>query len=300
MKTILAMAALCVLIVVNSCPEARAQEVSLQFELRARLEEFNSLYTRKRREGVNVAAIEPLRQQTEVAFKAGNVRSVLETVSRGIALLQGKQWDERLKFLSSLTVKMDRLVLDSNQDLQVSLVRMFPANLDQAFATPPTVSFELKPEEAAPVETDSETPVAARGGQTILIGERRAISQESTVATRRLRLSDGAYWLIARLESAGQPVAEIRKPIYAISDLSERLSKLSSLVAVIKNSTDSKVKAVAPQAWTPFFHLQRLASMNQSRGLYEINPLVEFDRIESILSSLANGGEPLRKGAGRS
>jgi pimeloyl-ACP methyl ester carboxylesterase len=291
-------AVLCLLLVIGVCHITRAQEVSLQFELRARLEEFNNLYTRKRREGVSVAAVEPLRQQAEAAFKVGNTRGVLETVSRGIALLQGRQWDERQKFLSSLTVKVDRLVLDSNRDLQVSLVRMFPSNLDQAFATAPTVTFELKPEEAAPVETGVETPAAAPNAQTILIGERRAISQESTIASRRMRLSDGAYWLVARLESAGQPVVEIKKPIYAINDFSERLNRLSSLVAVIKNSTDPKVKAVAPQVWTPFFHLQRLASLNQSRGPYEINALVEFDRIESILSSLANGLNPFGKERG--
>jgi predicted esterase len=290
--------ALCLLIAINFFPETRAQEISHLPELRTRYEEFNNLYTRKRREGVNVVPIDPLRQQAEAAFKAGNTRVMLETVSRGIALLEGRQWDERQRFLSSLTLKVDRLVLDSNQDLQVSLVRMFPTNLDQAFAAAPTVTFEVKPEEQATAETGVEAPVAARAAQPILIGERMAISQESTIATRRLRLTDGIYWLVARLEAGGQTVAEIKKPIYAINDFADRVSRLSSLVAVIKNSADPKVKAVSLQVWTPFFHLQRLASMNQTRGQSEINALVEFERIESNLSSLANGLNPFARERG--
>jgi predicted esterase len=171
---------------------------------------------------------------------------------------------------------------------------MFPTNPDQAFTQPPTVTIEVKPEEPAPAESGIpvETTVAQRPTPPIVIGERMAISQESTIATRRLRLTDGVYWIVARIESAGQSIVELSKPIYAINDFADRVSRLSSLVSVIKNSVDPKVKAVAPQVSTPFFQLQRLAGLNQTRGLYEINALAEFERIESTLSSLAQGVNP--------
>src|SRR6185436_5967475 len=199
-----------------------------------------------------------------------------------------------------LTLEPDRLVLEPNQDLQVSLIRMFPTNVDQALTPPPTVTFELKPDEPPASETarPAETPVALRPATPIIIGERLAISQESTIATRRLRLGDGLYWVVAKIESGDQTVAQLSRPIYAINDFTDRVSRLSSLAAVIRNSADPKVKAVAVQGATPEFQLQRLAVLNKARSEYEINAIAELDRIESLLSLLAKGTNPFAQERG--
>ena len=278
---------------------AQSQQAPYLPELLSRSEQLNKLYNQKRLAGANLAAIDPLRQQSEAAFKSGNIRGMLEIVGREIALLEGKQWDEKERFLASLTLEPDRLVLEPNQDLQVSLIRMFPTNLDQALTPAPTVTFELKPDEAASdAAPPAETPVALRPAAPIIIGERLAISQESTIATRRLRLGDGLYWVLAKIESGDRTIAQLSRPIYAINDFTERVSRLSSLAAVIRNSADARVKTVAIHGATPEFQLQRLAVLNRARADYDINAIAELDRIESLLSSLAKGANPLAQERG--
>ena len=269
----------------------QSQQTPYLPELLSRTEQFNKLYNQKRLAGANLAPIDPLRQQSEAAFRIGNVPGMLEVAGHEIALLEGKQWDEKERFFASLTLETDRLVLEPNQDLQVSLMRMFPTNIDQALTAAPTVTFELKADEdpARPLET----PIAP-----IIIGERLAISQESTIATRRLRLADGVYWILARVESGGQTLTQLSRPVYAINDFTDRVSRLSSLAAVIRNSTDPKVKAVAIQVATPEFQLQRLSGLNRGRSDYPINAIAELDRIENLLTSLAKGVNPLTQERG--
>ncbi len=299
MKRSLIAGVLCLLLAVSSAT-AQSQQTPYLAELLSRSEQFNKLYSQKRLAGASLAAIDPLRQQSEASFRTGNVRGMLEVVGHEIALLEGKQWDEKERFLASLTLEPDRVVLEPNQDLQVSLIRMFPTNIDQVLAPAPTVTFELKPDESAASDAARplETPVALRPTAPVIIGERLAISQESTIATRRLRLADGVYWVLARIESGGQTVAQLSRPIYAINDFTDRVSRLSSLASVIRNSADPKVRAVAIQVATPEFQLQRLAGLNRARSDYEINAVVELDRIEYLLSSLAKGVNPLTQERG--
>src|SRR6185503_6071436 len=100
---------------------ATAQQIPFLSELFSRYSEFNRLYSEKRVAGANVAAVEPLRRRAEDAFKQGNIPGILETISEGQALLTGRKWDDRQRFIASLTLETDRLVIEPNKVLQVSL-----------------------------------------------------------------------------------------------------------------------------------------------------------------------------------
>ena len=262
--------------------EAAGQQVPFLSELNARNEEMNRLAAEKRRAGANLAALDALRQRNEDAFKRGNIPAVLETLGEGLALLHGKAWDERQKFVASLTLEPDRLVVEPNQDMQVSLARMFPAAGDKTMSAPPTLTLEIVPASA-------EAGDDSRSMKPVVIAKRLAIAETVTNAGRRLTLADGAYWVVATIETGNQKIAEIKKPVYAISDFSGSLAQLASMVASIKSSNDSKVKAVAHLVTTPEYQLQRLATLGRSRGEYNINPFTELDRIEAVLEALAKG-----------
>jgi len=266
---------------------AAAQQIPYLAELLSRSETFYKLYNEKRRAGANLSAIEPLRKRGEEAFRKGNIPGLVELMSEGMNVLQGKPWDDKQRFMASLTVETDRLVIEPNRELRVSLERIFPVNADKAFPSTPTVTFEVIPGEN--VNQQSTTP---RVQGPVVIAERLAIAETSSNASRRLLLPDGAYWVVARIESGEQKIGEIRRALYAISDFSDSLTQFSKIVADIKNSTDAKVKAVAQLATTPEFQIQRLALLNKSRGEDEINAIQEFDRIESALSALAKGQNP--------
>jgi pimeloyl-ACP methyl ester carboxylesterase len=259
-----------------------AQQIPFLNELLARNAEFNGLYTQKRREGKSFPALEPLRQRGEQEFRKGNILGLLEIFGEGMAILENRAWDDKQKFLTSLALETNCLVLEPNAELQVSLSRMFNANLEKAYANPPVITFELR----------AALPDAAKSFKPVTIGSNLAIAETSTMASRRLSVPDGEYWVVANLLSNGQKVGEIKKPIYAIGAFTNRLAMMKTAIDSIKNPADAKVKAVAEQVTTPEFWLQRLSAYNQSVGEEPPNPIAELQRIESSVSALAKGQNP--------
>jgi predicted peptidase len=267
---------------------AAAQQVPFLGDLLARSEAFYKLYNEKQRAGMKLDAIEPLRKRSEVEFRRGNVPGILETLAEGTALLQGKAWDERQRFISSLTVEADRLVLEPHQELSLALVRIFPTDTEKAFAQPPTVTFLIAP--ATKIAGDAK---GRRPMEPIILSERIPIGEAQAGAARKLTLEDGAYTIIARIESGTQTVADITQPLYAINDFSDSVKQLTRQVAEIKSSSDAKVKAVAALVTTPEFQIQRLQPLNKSRSEVVINPMDELDLIEARLAALARGENPM-------
>jgi pimeloyl-ACP methyl ester carboxylesterase len=277
-------------------PRATAQQVPFLTELFTRYEEFNRVYTEKRRAGANVSAIEALRKRGEEAFKRGDIPAILEVLGEAQALVAGKKWDERQKFIASLTVETDRLVIEPNQILQVSLTRMFPASIEKAFASPPTVTFQIVAGDAG--SRSGEAQSAPQLTQPLPMAERLTIAETSNNAARKLLLPDGAYDVVARIEAGGQKIAEIKRQVYAISNFSDSIAQMSNTIASIKKSSDTKVKAIAPLIATPEFQLQRLSQLIRTRGEVELNPNQEIDRIEAELSALAKGQNPFARERG--
>jgi len=289
-------------------PGATAQQVPFLSELFSRYEEFNHIYTEKRRAGENVSAIELLRKRAEQAFKRGNIPGILEVIGEAQAFVAGKKWDERQKFIASLTVETDRLVVEPNQVLQVSLTQMFPASIEKAFAIPPTVTFAIISGEVVSNHGDAPSvlalwrnrPGALPAGvqEPLVIAERLAIAEASSNAARKLLLPDGDYQVVALIEAGGREIAEIKRQVYAISDFSDSITQMTKTIAIIKNSSDPKLKAIAPLVATPEFQLQRLAQLNRIRGEVELNPNQEIDRSEAELSALSKGQNPFARERG--
>ena len=273
-----------------------AQQIPFLSELLSRREEFVRLYSEKRRAGANITAVEPARKRFEDAFKRGNIPGVLEALSECQALLSGKKWDERQKFIASLTLEVDRLVIEPNQVLQVSLSRMFPAAIEKAFSSSPTVTFAIISGEGASKPGDAKAAPALT--QPLTIAEKLSIGETSSNASRKLLLPDGVYQVTAVIEAGGQKVGELRRSIYALSDFSDSVTQMSRTIASIRSSTNARVQSIAPLVSTPEFQLQRLAALNKTRGEVELNPNQEIDRLESLLAALARGRNPLARERG--
>lgn len=272
---------------------APAQQIPLLSDLLTRYEEFNRLYSERRKAGANLSNVEPLRKQGEEAFKRGDIPGILAILGEAQALLTGKKWDDRQRFISSLTLEVDRLVFESNQSLQVSLTRMFPVNIDKIFTPAPTVTFVIASSESAP--RLRETRTAKQQIQPTIIAQSLPIAEVNSNATRRLLLPDGAYDVVATVEAAGQKLAEIRRSVYAIGNFTDSVAQMSKAIAALKTSPNAKVKALVA---TPEFQLQRLAQLNRSRGEIDLNPNDEIDRIEAELAALARGQNPFANARG--
>jgi len=173
---------------------ASAQQIPFLGDLLARSEAFYRLYNEKQRAGMKFDAFEPLRKRGEAEFRRCNVPGILETLAEGTALLQGKAWDERQRFIASLTVEADRLVLEPHQELSLALVRIFPTDTEKAFAQPPTVTFLVAPAGKPRGDAKGKRPT-----EPITLSERIPIGEAQAGAARKLTLEDGAYTIIARI-----------------------------------------------------------------------------------------------------
>src|SRR5262245_25087557 len=193
-----------------SAATVSAQQIPFLSDLLSRQEQFNSKLAQKRRAGANLSAIIPLRKREEEAFRRGDLPAVIEILGEGISVLDGKTWDDRSRFVSSLTVETDRLVIEPNRELQLSLSRMFPVNTDKLFPEGLTVTFEVVPQDSGEA-----------AGKTVLIAERLPLAQTMSNASRKLLLPDGAYWVVAHVETGNQRVSDVRAPLYAVSDFSD-------------------------------------------------------------------------------
>lgn len=276
-------------------PQASAQQIPFLPELLKGTEELNQLYMEKKRAGRDLAAIEPIRARGEEAFSRGNIPEVLEIIGQGFAALQGRKWDDREKFVASLTVDSDRLVIEGNREIRVSLMRMFATNVEKAFPKPPTVTFEIRPVErrTAIAETNFQSSPGS-----LLISNQLAIAETNTMTSARINLADGAYWLVASVESDGKKATEIKKLIFAIGDYTARLAELSKRVEAIKNSSDPKVKAVAQYVTTPEFQIERLRPLTSGRSEVEIYPADQIEEIEDALGALEKGENPYKDETG--
>ncbi|HLG13527.1 MAG TPA: PHB depolymerase family esterase [Blastocatellia bacterium] len=278
-------------VVALAASPAGAQQVPFLSDLIARIEQSSRLYNDKRRAGADLSIVEPVRKRSEEAFRRGNIPGLLESLGEGIALLTRRPWDDRAKFLSSLSVEPDRLVVEPNKNVQVSLSQMFPTTGDKSFPAPPAVTFEIIPMDAAPGRSAGDS-AALRLRKPVLISEHVPIGELTTNASRRVLLPDGAYWVAATIEAGTQKLAVLRKPIYVIADFTDQLAEFSKAIAAIKNSTDPKVKTVSPLVATPEFWVQRLATLVSSRGDDMVNPIEELDRVEAALTTLEKGTNP--------
>jgi predicted esterase len=277
--------------------EARAQQVPYLAELLARYTAFNQLYAAKKQAGADLSSIDPVRARAEAAFQKGDIPAVIEAISQGIWLLESQKWDDAARFMSSLTVETDRLVLDGSQPLGVSLDRMYPVDESKSFPQGVKVTFLAVPGSSAKPSTSA--------GSEVVIARDMGVSQASTTAARRLPLLNGPYYVVAVIQAGsagstqegilggGKQLARIQTPVYAISDFTDRVTRLSEMVMAIKSSSDPKMRPVAAQISTPEFQLGRLAGLTRSNGSPGLNPIAELEHLEIVLPAMATGANPL-------
>src|SRR5215471_2757572 len=142
--------------------EASGQQVPYLAELLARYAAFNQLYAAKKQAGADLSAIDPVRARGEAAFQKGDIPGVIEAISQGIWLLDGQKWDDAARFMSSLTLETDRLVLDGSQPLGVSLDRMYPVDESKVFPQGVKVTFMAVPATGQPSTSAGAEVVIAR------------------------------------------------------------------------------------------------------------------------------------------
>jgi dienelactone hydrolase len=286
------------LVAVGSRPSNAQQPPPYLPEILSRLQRFNKLCEQRRRAGADLSKIEPIRLRQEAAFRGANVPGLLEALTEGIAMLDGKPWNDKQRFVNSLTLELDAVVLEPNQDVQVALHRMFPSDDRKAFGGKPLVTIAVKEDAAAAAEISPSLTSPTANRRLPVFASRIRLAETTTVANQRLLVPDGVYRVEATIEAGGEVIARLRKSIFAISDFTERIEGLAALVNLIRTSADPNVKSLGEQLTTVEFQIQRLASINDPRG-DNIDPIAELHRLEGVLASFSGGSNPLAGARGQ-
>ncbi|HEU4387263.1 MAG TPA: prolyl oligopeptidase family serine peptidase, partial [Blastocatellia bacterium] len=252
----------------------------------------------QKRAGADVSRVEPARLRQETAYRAANISGLLESLSESIALLEGKPWNDKQRFVDSLALEVNTVALEPNEDVQVALHRMFPSDDRKAFGEKPLVTIAIKEDAAATADITPSLTSPRVVRRAPVFADRIRISQTSTVVNQRLLLPDGIYRVEAVLESGGEVVARLRKPIFAISDFTEKLEGLVALLNTIRGSTDPNAKSRAEQLATIEFQIQRLAGINEAHG-ENLDPIAELRRLEEVLAAVSGGSNPLATARGQ-
>ena len=245
-----------------------------------------------------MSKVEPIRLRQEAAFRAGSTPGLLESLSEGLALLEEKQWSDKQRFIDSLSLEVNTVVLEPNEDVQVMLHRMFPSDERKAFGEKPLLTIAIKEDAAASADVNPSVTSPQGGRRLPVFANRIRMAETTTVVNQRLLLADGVYRVEAVLESGGEVVARLRRPIFAISDFTERLEGLLALLNAAKASSDPRVKSLTDQLATVEFQLQRLANINEAHG-ESIDPLGELRRLEEVLAAFSGGSNPLASARGQ-
>src|SRR5262245_26102452 len=261
------------------------------------MERFGELYDQRKRSGTDLSKIEAIRQKQETAFRAGNVSALIEALSEANAVIEGKAWSDRQKFADSLLLELDAIVVEPNQNVQASLHRLFPSDDRKAYGDRPLVTITVKEEPALSANLIPSPSSPPRRSRLPVFASRVPIAETTTVLNQRLLLPDGVYWVEATVEAQGQVVAQLRRPLFALSDFTERVEGLAGTFNSLKVSPDPKVKALAEQFVTVEFQLQRLAGINDS-PTETLDPIAELRRIQSSVESFSAGANPLGVGPG--
>ena len=256
---------------------AQAQIPSLP-ELLSRLENYDLQSRTKHAANPDPKQLEQIRLRVEASFRTANFRALLEAIAEADSLYAGRKWDDREKYLRSLSLEIDRAVVEPNEPVQASLIQLYPAELPKT-SQQLAASFRIKPETGP--------------GKLTILGERIPIGALSTVVTEKVRLPDGRYKVIAAISSGDEVLLEINKPLYAIRDFTDRIADLNARIAALKQH-----KSNAFLIATPEFKLNRLASFHKTGAVEGIDAISELDLIDSVITAISKGENPFENERG--
>ncbi|PYP82427.1 MAG: hypothetical protein DMF61_26470 [Blastocatellia bacterium AA13] len=123
---------------------AQAQIPSLP-ELLSRLENYDLQSRTKHAANPHPKQLEQIRLRVEASFRTANFRALLEAMAEADSLYAGRKWDDREKYLRSLSLEIDRAVVEPNEPVQASLIQLYPAELPKT-SQQLAASFRIKPE----------------------------------------------------------------------------------------------------------------------------------------------------------
>jgi poly(3-hydroxybutyrate) depolymerase len=276
MKRFLVLAALALFVPSTAAPQALPNMSSVRVR-------YNTQKATVRPEGELKARIDEIDQQIALASKLGRTGELRRLFAKGTTLLAGREWTDALDFTNSLTIRTDRVVVDSTRPYVVRLEQLYmpAAQLEQSLTAHATLRKRAQ---------GAQGPQGAQGAAEVV----KDLGKLDGVA-RDLRESPAIF----ELDLQGVPDGPYQLNI-DVADGSRALGGTALAIAVRKGLDDlaSRLEADArraPEALRAdiLFPIDRMKNVNLGRlELRTFDPDRDFAEAEAIAAAVRLGKNP--------
>jgi poly(3-hydroxybutyrate) depolymerase len=229
------------------------------------------------------AQIDALEAQIAEATRLGRSGELRRLFAKGIALLNGRPWNDAADYSSSLVLRTDRVVVDTSRPYSVRLEQIYTPSIELQRTLTAHVALRKRPAPAAPNQPPPPEPAIVKDLGTF-DGVARDLRESPFFFDLDLHdVADGPYLLTVD-----------------VSNQDERIGGSSLAVAVRKGLDELVSRLEADAARAPerlradiLFPVDRMRSVNRGRlELRTFDPDKDLAAAEAVAAAAKSGKDP--------
>jgi poly(3-hydroxybutyrate) depolymerase len=281
MKRFLVLAALALFVPSTAAPQALPNLSSVRVR-------YATQKATVRPEGELKARIDELDRQIAEASKFGQTGELRRLYAKGTTLLAGREWTDALDFTNSLTIRTDRVVVDSTRPYVVRLEQIYmpAAQLQQSLTAHATLRKRAQGAQGQGAQSTQGAQSAAEVVKDLgrIDGVARDLREAPAIFELDLQgVADGPYQLNIDVADGARALGETTLAIAVRKGLDDLASRLEA---------DARR---APEALRAdiLFPIDRMKNVNLGRlELRTFDPARDFAEAESIAEAVRLGKNP--------
>jgi predicted esterase len=242
---------------------------------------YNTMKTTARPQGELKAKIDAIDQELGEASRLGRTGEVRRLLSKGTALLSGREWTDAIEFSKSLVLRAPEVFIDSGQPYLVRLEQIYPSRL--ALASSPTARVSLhKPQRLGRLVQAGEK---IRDLATLDAVSRDLLDEPAIVELDLSAVADGPAVIQIELFDGQASLGAALLTVEIQKGLHERMRRIEEGLRVIRGFESYRADVLYPRDF--------VSKVNRGKiepGGFDLAK--ELSLAEQILSSLREGKAP--------
>ncbi len=226
------------------------------------------------------AKIDEIDKELSIATRQGRTGEVRHLLAKGVTLLSGRQWDDRLEFSSSLVLRSDAVIIDSSQSSSLRLEQIYQPKVELTGPlTAQTAIYKPAARPQAAVMGEKVRDLATIEG----VG-RDFIDDPLHIEMDLTGIADGTYVIRVELRRKEVPLGDATLAVSLARGLEQRLTRIGEGLKKVRGFDDLRAEVLFPS--------DRIRNIN--RGLIEMagfdveKELVRAEEALKLLKSRRN------------
>jgi poly(3-hydroxybutyrate) depolymerase len=226
--------------------------------------------------------IDALDAQIAEATRLGKNGELRRLFAKGIALLNGQPWTPEVEYARSITLRTDRVVVDSSKPYVARLEQIFAPSIDLQRTVTAHVMLTARPAPPRPGER-SETPATIKDFGSF-DGVPRDLRESPFPFELDLEgVPDGGYMLMAEVSDQDKALGGTGLPIALRKGLDETVARLETAAAKAPEALRAEL----------LFPVDRLKNVNRGRlELRTFDPERDLAAAEAVATAVKAGKDP--------